>query len=267
MYMRRLRTLSDEHLSGTKLEDLYDSIAAPYLAEAELDHSIWGGYTIAQKRDRVVSGLNDRRSIFNANMGADGSGLIPPAASGDTPVRINEINYDPTDGGDFEFIELVNTSTTESIDLSGWTMADGVSMTLPAGTVMLPSSHALLVASDTDFRTSYGATHYAIGEYDGGLNNAGETITLSTSTGTVVDSLTWSNTAPWPTEPAGTGPSLSRLDAAAATNDSANWGASSATGGPQVSLTMEEHRHHRRRHHHHRSGRPAQSFVTAPTSP
>lgn len=231
MYMRRLRTLSDEHLFGSQFEQLYDSIAAPYLAEAELDRSIWGGYTIAQKRARVVTGLEDRRSIFAANMGADGSGLIPPTATGTTPIQINEINYNPINGGDFEFIELVNTSSTESIDLSGWTVSDGVDMTLPAGTIILPNTQALLVASDSDFRSSYGPTHYVIGEYDGGLNNSGETITLRSANGTVVDSLTWSDLAPWPTGPAGLGPSLSRLDAGAATNDATNWAASEATGG------------------------------------
>lgn len=204
---------------------------APYLAEAEIDRSIWGGYTIAQKRARVVQGLVDRRTIFNANMGADGSGLIPPSASGGTPIRINEINYNPANGDVFEFIELVNTSTTESIDLSGWTVSDGIDMTLPAGTIILPNTQALLVSSDSDFRADHGPAHYVVGEYNGGLSDSGETITLRTASGSVVDSLTWSNVAPWPTGAAGLGPSLSRLSAAAATNDPANWTASENTGG------------------------------------
>ncbi|MEZ5340398.1 MAG: hypothetical protein R2706_02825 [Acidimicrobiales bacterium] len=157
MYMRRLRTLIDTNLTGTIMEARYDSIAADYLAEAELDRSIWGGYSIPAKRSRFMTGLTDRRAIFAANQGADGSGLIPPAASGATPVRINEIMYAPRRR---RIRSSLSSSTRHRlVDRSiGLTISDGVTVTLPAGTVILPQHYAVVVSSDSDFRSTYGAT-------------------------------------------------------------------------------------------------------------
>ncbi len=231
MYFRRLRTLQDAYLQDSYFLDLYNSIGNPYLAEAEQDLQLWGGRTWDSKRNRLTRGLTDRREIFARNQGADGSDLIPPSASGQTPVIINEVHYDPLGGGELEFVELFNTSTTESIDLSGWTLNDGVNLSITPGTVILPGGYLLLVDTDTAYRSEYDPTTFVGGEYSGGLKNSGETLTLSTSAGVTVDSLTWSNTAPWPVAAGGSGPSLSRLAPSGSTNDPANWSASAQAGG------------------------------------
>src|SRR5207248_1224468 len=46
-----------------------------------------------------------------------------------------------------------------------------------------------------------------------------------------VDILDYAPSAPWPSEPAGTGPSLQRLNPAAFGNDPINWAKSSTNGG------------------------------------
>ncbi len=231
MYFRRLRTFQDSYLEDSYFLDLYNSIGNPYLAEAEQDRQLWGGRTWDSKRNRLTRGLTDRREIFARNQGADGSDLIPPSASGQTPVVINEVHYDPLPGGDFEYVELYNTSTTESIDLSNWTLSDGVNLTITPGTVILPGGYLLLVDTDTAYRSEYDPTTFVAGEYSGGLKNSGETLTLRTSMGATVDSLTWSNVAPWPEAAGGSGPSLSRISPAGNTNDPANWSPSAQVGG------------------------------------
>ena len=49
--------------------------------------------------------------------------------------------------------------------------------------------------------------------------------------GQLVDTVTYDDEAPWPTEPAGLGPSLSLSDAASDNSDPAYWAASATSGG------------------------------------
>jgi len=90
MYFRRLRTLEDRYLNNSYFLATYDSVGAPYLADAELDRQLWGGRTWEKKRNRLVRGLDGRRLIFSNHRGP---GEIPPSATGSTPIVINEIPY------------------------------------------------------------------------------------------------------------------------------------------------------------------------------
>ncbi len=117
MFFRRLRTLADQFLVAPRYENQWDAIAAPYLSDWTLENQKWGGYTPASARSSFVNGLTDRRNVIANNTGA---GKPVPASQSAAPnVVINEIQYNPAAGGDGEFIELRNPSTTESVDLSG----------------------------------------------------------------------------------------------------------------------------------------------------
>lgn len=106
---------------------------------------------------------------------------------------INEILADPAadltgdangDGiahyGNDEFVEIVNASDTDA-DLSGWTLADGYTVrhTFPAGTVV-PANCSIVVfgggAPSGDFG---GAVVQTASSTTLGLNNTGDTVTLS----------------------------------------------------------------------------------------
>lgn len=118
-------------------------------------------------------------------------------------VIINEIGADPTQGlqGDWnadgvrsayddEFLEIVNT-TTQPLSIAGWSISDavGVPFTFPDG-AELPALGAVLV---------FGGGQPAPGAFDGvqafvadrtlALNNAGDTVTLATDRGGIVDEV------------------------------------------------------------------------------
>ena len=83
--------------------------------------------------------------------------------------------YNPTGGLDHEFVELHNPSTTDSVDISGWRM-DGVALTIPSGTVILPQGYALFVKNDVQFRVEYGSGKFIAAQYNGSLDDLGESL-------------------------------------------------------------------------------------------
>lgn len=158
-------------------------------------------------------------------------------------LRVTELMYQPLGGAAFEFIELHNTSPTETLNLDGAKFTDGIDFVFPAGTFMPPETYLLVVQASPSgnfgaFRTRYGlAEHVPIaGPYSGNLNNAGELLALKTaSAGTVIFSTAYSNGRGWPLAAAGAGHSLvPRVspDAARQTLDyGGNWRASTFIDG------------------------------------
>ncbi len=193
MFFRRLRTLADQFLVAPRYENQWDAIAAPYLSDWALENQKWGGYTPSSARSVFVAGLTDRRNVIANNTGA---GKPVPASQSAAPnVVISDLQYDPATGPDGEFLELTNPSTTESVDLSGWTI-DAVGLTIQPGTVLLPGAKVVFVKNDTAFRaTNVVPLRYVGGEYPGDLSDTGETVTLRQGT-RVVDTVTYSHNPP-----------------------------------------------------------------------
>lgn len=125
------------------------------------------------------------------------------------PVRLNEVMINPGNDSRQEYVELFNTSWTQSVDIGGWTLTDGedtdaiVDYTGPhdigrPGTVIPPRGFALIVDGDYD-----GAYNEWMGEvfdyyenYCGvgcivvrvndsaigdGLNNTADSVTITTN--------------------------------------------------------------------------------------
>ena len=67
-------------------------------------------------------------------------------------IVINEIQHSPAGGNGAEFVELYNPSTTEAIDLSGWTISDGITLTIQPGTVIPAGGTMTFVANDPDLQ-------------------------------------------------------------------------------------------------------------------
>ena len=63
------------------------------------------------------------------------------------------------------------------------------------------------------------------------LSNGGETVTLKDTFNQTVDTVSYDDVAPWPTEPDGSGPSLALLDPALDNSAAANWAKSREDGG------------------------------------
>ena len=162
------------------------------------------------------------------------------AANLSTSLRISEIMYAPSEATEYEFIELHNTSTNTTLDLTGAAFTSGIDFTFPAGCTLEPDGYLLIVETEdiAAFRTAYSlSTDIQIaGSYSGGLSGSGETITLKTAAGgTLICDFEYKDNHLWPLAADGAGHSLVPLttegQATGALDDPANWRASCYIGG------------------------------------
>lgn len=163
---------------------------------------------------------------------------------------INEIHYNPcqAQGPDdvWEFIELYNNDA-DPVDLEGYTLTGSLAFTFPQGASIAPGEYVVVAI----LGSSYSGNGYQVFQWaTGQLGNNGGTVTLSDSNGIEVNSVTYGVSAPWPTAPNGTCPSLELIDPALDNSVPANWqasfdlngtpGAQNSTAPPGVSYTIQE---------------------------
>ena len=128
---------------------------------------------------------------------ADGT-VIATTTTPNTPsnnqrfLRISEIMYHPPGDGE-EFIELLNTSDTETLSLGGVAFTAGITYTFPEPTTLAPG--ARIVIGFADFET-------------GRLSNGGERLKLEDADGSTIAEFAYDDQHPWPESPDGSGPSL-----------------------------------------------------------
>ena len=175
------------------------------------------------------------------------------------PIIINEIMYNPEDGGsydhdEYEFLELYNISGA-AVDLQEyndhllayfpWKFTDGIEYTFQLG-VSIPAGGKIVVAKNL---AAFAERHPSVsasvvfGPYDGKLSNGGENIELSKpgdEDGGVmsyirVDSVDYSDDTPWPENADGDGFSLNQIspDTTGSNygNDLVNWETNNPTPG------------------------------------
>ena len=148
-------------------------------------------------------------------------------------ILINEIHYNPLGVSEnSEFIELWNNSN-QSIDISGWTVSDGVNYSFPAATFIPANEFVVITHNPVMFITEHPTVKFVYGpfEADTKLSNGGERIALSDSEGTVINETTYSDSYPWPETADGGGASLELKHPAMDLNESYSWSASFLTGG------------------------------------
>ena len=144
IYLRRVRTLMDTYVkptaSGGWFETRIDTVF----------NSMNGlsGPSTSNKDALRNTELVERRSDLYTQMTTSILGMstvIPGAQPSNPNVRIDEVDFNPTTGDqDQEYIRLTNNEATE-IDISGWTLTNGVTFTFPPGTV-LPRNGSLYVS-------------------------------------------------------------------------------------------------------------------------
>jgi hypothetical protein len=133
-------------------------------------------------------------------------------------LRITEFMFNPPASG-YEYVELYNSSSTVTLDLSGVKFTQGIDYTFLQGTTLLPGSY-LVLAGTTNiaaFRAYYGldGSVAVIGAFSGALNNAGEQVVLRTSAGgTDIVNFSYGDGRGWPPQADGTGHTLVLLDSA-----------------------------------------------------
>lgn len=148
-----------------------------------------------------------------------------------TPTEI-AAGYDNKD--DFEYLELLNTSFS-TLDLTGVQFIAGVTFdfTGSAITSLAPGQRVLIVEDLDAFSFRYGTSRPIAGQYSGGLDNGGETLTYLDSLGETIRSFAYSDSAPWPSAADGTGAALVLLAPNTLPDHalSTSWAASNNIGG------------------------------------
>ncbi len=140
---------------------------------------------------------------------------------------ISEIHYHPQENAPTEFIELWNAGSA-SVLLEGARFDDGVVFAF--GEMMLgPGERGVLVQDSAAFAEAYSNGVRILGQYEGRLNNGGETLRLLAANGAVITEITYSDEDPWPTDADGGGGSL--VYSGGDADDAANWNASVEAGG------------------------------------
>lgn len=233
MYFRRLRTLHDTYLAGNGIVNQFDALTVGKDADRVLDRAKWGGSKLSSKRNKVVAGVQERRTKIAAHTNAS---EVPTSQAAAPSIVINEIQYRPgTSTGDEEYLELYNPSATASIDISGWRItgvgSSDTAWAIPPGTVVPKSGYVVFVGDDVAFRAEYGPNHFVGGQFPGGLSSSGEQIQLLNGSG-VVDEVTYGPLAPWPTAPNGSGPSLELTNPTLDNSSPTSWAASTNSGTP-----------------------------------
>ena len=181
----------------------------------------------------------------------DGTVLLDAGYEGDSAprqafLRMTELHYHPAgptqgemqegiaDADDFEFIELRNVGTTETIDLTGVRFVDGIAFDFATDgnlTLLAPGEAVLIVRNRPAFELRYGFRANIAGEYDGGLTNGGERVELIDGTNAVIHAFAYDDRNGWPRAADGGGPSLEVIDVDGDYTDPTNWRASAAPGG------------------------------------
>ncbi len=148
---------------------------------------------------------------------------------------INEIMYNPITP-EASFVEIYNRADA-AFDVSGWRLS-GVDFTFPSGTIISNRGYLVVAKNAATYLGVYGPTAALTGQFDGQLDDGGETLTLQRPTllvstnGTVVttnvvyvsaDKVRYDDDAPWPTAADGTGPSLQLVDANQDNSRVGNW--------------------------------------------
>ena len=175
------------------------------------------------------------------NVSTTYGGVAIPRADA-TNIRITEINYRPLDGlaqfneletgaSQFEFVEIMNISNG-AVELDRTTFADGIEFTFAAQ--QLAAGERLVVVSDPEaFASRYGNDvpiaqgylEFADG-FTSRLANDGETISLHSAGGDVIESFTYGDNRGWAERADGRGSSLERIDPSSDPARPGSWQAS-----------------------------------------
>jgi len=143
---------------------------------------------------------------------------------------INEIHYSPTQGDNFEYIELVNNSSV-LINLDQLQLTDAVDYVFE-NQLLAPNNFVVIASDVTAFQSTYGFA--PVGEYIGNLDDVNATIKLKDLFGNTVDEVSYNSIAPWPVEPSQGTRSLVLRDASLDNMDPQNWCSEASNVSPNI---------------------------------
>jgi hypothetical protein len=161
-------------------------------------------------------------------------------------LRVSELMYHPAapsqaewDAGFrdtelFEYVELLNLSTTETLNLADVSFSSGITFTFATGQ-LAPGARIVVSANPAAFEARYGTGVAVAGPYTGNLSNGGEPIKLDDFDGSTIHDFTYDdNGTAWHASTDGAGYSLVMVDATRPLDDwnsGASWRPSYMVGG------------------------------------
>jgi hypothetical protein len=185
-------------------------------------------------------------------------------------LRITEVNYNPhdavaqwgeanLDNDEFEFVEIANVGSA-AVDLTGVRLAqvEGQGVDFTFGTQRLDVQQRVIVGRNRAALLSRFGNDLPLAEaadpdsgtwgYQGRLGNEGETITLLTASGQLIQRLSYSDGVEWPARADGGGSSLELIDLMGDLTQAASYRASDSVGGspgsdgvrPQLPIVINE---------------------------
>ena len=146
-----------------------------------------------------------------------------------TYLRITEVQYAPLNGANFEFVEVNNTSTTKTLDITGVRFTSGLTFTF--GTMSLaPGAYAVVAKTPSAFT----GIANVVGPFTGRLDNSGEQIALTLPEPYTANIMCFTYESAWYPAAFGAGSSLQIVDPLVPRNaygDKSSWEASVNVGG------------------------------------
>jgi len=138
-----------------------------------------------------------RWSHWSAPIQFTAGAAIPGDLAGN--LVASEIMYNPPapEGGDAEFIELMNIHPNAPLDLTGVQFTAGITYAFPSGTTLAPGARLVLARNAAIFTAKYGSAPFGV--FTDSLNNGGELLAFNLGAGTPpLRRFTYDNHFPWP---------------------------------------------------------------------
>ena len=193
---------------------------------------VQGGYRGHLSNFGEAVTLVDARGAFNNETSYESE-----ASDAQSFLVVSEIMYHPAEEGLAEFIELLNTSSSISIDLTGIRFTQGIEFDFTNGavTALAPGERVLVVRDALAFQTVYGSQLPVAGVFANGtaLGNGGDRIKLEDAHNGTILNFAYNDKEPWPAQADGEGYSLVLIDPASLPDlsNAANWRVSHSMGG------------------------------------
>lgn len=159
--------------------------------------------------------------------------LTPDSVGAEIGLEICELHYHPSAIDAEAFVEVRHRRSDRWALLGGARVSGDIDATVPNGVVLGPGERGVFVADLEAFRARYGTAPRVLGRFEGALDHGGGTVRLLAPSGRVAARGTYDDTAPWPPEPDGRGPSLTLKTSLEGLNpdDPSAWRPSSVIGG------------------------------------
>jgi len=135
---------------------------------------------------------------------ADFASLAGDWLDGSYAVVISEIHCNPDLETELvEFVELHNAGTRD-VNISGWTLDDGISYTFEPNTILAAGTHIIVAENRDHIRIKWGGRGDMLRDvtfdpYTGNLDNDGERIRLRNTARETIDQVDYQLGFPWPT--------------------------------------------------------------------